>query len=426
MIKSIFGISFFCLQYIFCFSQDIKYAHDIIDSLTDIKMYGRGYVMNGDSIAASYISKEFQKNKLQSFGPSYFQKFNISINSYPDKVAVQINKNKLIPGIDFSVFSASPTISGTYKIAWLNKNIIENEAKLKDLSNSNLKKKLLIVDKAGIEDKKTLELFGALRFNNLLNAKAIVFLTKDKIIWSVAGGQKVADFVVLDMKENFINSKTKKISINIKNEFFPKYTTQNIVGYIEGKEQPDSFIVFSGHYDHLGMLGKDTYFPGANDNASGISMLLNLAEYYSKKENQPKYSIAFMVFSAEEVGILGSKFYTENPIFPLKKIKFLFNIDMVGSGEDGITLVNSTVFEKELNLLNTINDEKKYLKKINKRGEAANSDHYFFYKNGVKCFFIYSNGAYSEYHNPNDKAEGLKLNAYENIFKLIRDFIAIY
>jgi hypothetical protein len=389
-------------------------------------MHGRGYVMKGDSIAASFINKEFQKNKLRSFGPSYFQKFNISINSYPDKVVVQVDKNKLIPGIDYAVFSASPTISGTYKIVWLNKNIIEDEVKLKDLTNSNLKKKLLIVDKREIENKKTLELFNALRFNNLFNAKAVIFLTKDKIMWSVASGQKVADFAVIDIKENFINLKTKKIKLDIKNDFFQNYTTQNLIGYIEGKEQPDSFIVFSGHYDHLGMLGKETCFPGANDNASGISMLLNLAEYYSKDENQPKYSIAFMAFSAEEVGILGSKFYTENPFFPLKKIKFLFNIDMVGSGEDGITLVNSTVFEKELNLLNTINDEKKYLKKINKRGEAANSDHYFFYKNGVKCFFIYSNGVYSEYHNPNDKADGLKLNAYENIFKLIRDFIAVY
>jgi Zn-dependent M28 family amino/carboxypeptidase len=155
-------------------------------------------------------------------------------------------------------------------------------------------------------------------------------------------------------------------------------------------------------------------------------MLLNLAEYYSKKENQPKYSIAFMAFSSEEVGILGSKYYSEHPLFPLNKIKFLFNLDMVGSGEGGITLVNSTVFEKEFNLLNTINDDKKYLIKLNKRGETANSDHYFFYKNGVKCFFIYSNWPTSEYHNPMDKAETLPLNAFENIFKLLRDFVAVY
>ncbi|NVO01070.1 MAG: M28 family peptidase [Bacteroidetes bacterium] len=426
MTKKFLSFSLFCLVFFGGFSQNIQYAREVIDSLTSEKMHGRGYVLKGDSIAANYVGKEFQKNHLKHFGESYFQKFHISINSFPEKAEIQIGKTKLIPGIDFSVFAASPSISGSFKLAWINKSVLEDETQIKNLTNSNLKNKILVVDKSGIVDKKILEVLDGLRFTNIFKARAIIFLTNKKIMGSVSGGQKLAEFPVFDLKDSLINQKTKKIKIDLKNKFFPNYSTQNVIGYIEGKEQPDSFIVFSGHYDHLGMLGKNTFFPGANDNASGISMMLNLAEYFSKDENKPKYSMAFMAFSSEEVGILGSKYYSENPLFPLNKIKFLINIDMVGSGEDGVTLVNSTVFDKEYNLLNSINDEKKYLKKINKRGEAANSDHYFFYKNGVKCFFIYSNGAYSEYHNPMDKSSALPLNAFENIFKILRDFVQVY
>jgi Zn-dependent M28 family amino/carboxypeptidase len=170
-------------------------------------------------------------------------------------------------------------------------------------------------------------------------------------------------------------------------------------------------------------MGTDAYFPGANDNASGTAMLLNLAKYYSKPENKPDYSIAFMSFSAEEVGLLGSKYYSENPLFPLKNIKFLINLDMVGTGSEGIKIVNSTVFKTEYDKLVKINEEKKYLKTISKRGEAANSDHYYFYKNGVRSFFIYTLGKeYKEYHNINDKPP-LPLTEYEDLFRLLRNFV---
>ena len=76
-------------------------------------------------------------------------------------------------------------------------------------------------------------------------------------------------------------------------------------------------------------MGKDTFFPGANDNASGVSMLLNLAKYY--KAHPANYSIAFIFFSGEEAGLLGSKYYSEHPIFPLSKIKFLVNLVLLGT-----------------------------------------------------------------------------------------------
>jgi Zn-dependent M28 family amino/carboxypeptidase len=87
-------------------------------------------------------------------------------------------------------------------------------------------------------------------------------------------------------------------------------------------------------------MGEDTYFPGANDNASGISLLMNLAKYYAA--NPQEYSIGFICFAGEEAGLVGSHYFTENPLVSLKKVRFLLNTDLAGTGEEGITVVNVT------------------------------------------------------------------------------------
>jgi aminopeptidase YwaD len=179
--------------------------------------------------------------------------------------------------------------------------------------------------------------------------------------------------------------------------------------------------VFSAHYDHLGGLGKESYFAGANDNASGITLLLELLEHY--KANPVPYSIVFMFFGAEEAGLIGSKFYVENPLFALSKIKFLTNLDLVGTGIEGITVVNATIFPKEFALIESLNKAGNYFPQVKKRGKAANSDHYFFTEKGVKSFFIYAMGGIQAYHDVDDRAETLPLSHYEAFFKLLTGFV---
>jgi len=189
---------------------------------------------------------------------------------------------------------------------------------------------------------------------------------------------------------------------------------------VKGTTKPDSVILITAHYDHLGGMGKDTYFPGANDNGSGVSFLLSLAKYYAA--NPQKYSIAFICFAGEEAGILGSKYFTENPLIPLQQIRFMFNVDMVGTGETGATVVNATQYPKEFAILNQVNDAGKLLVKINPRGKAANSDHYFFTEKGIPAFFLYTQGGIAAYHDVFDKAETLPFTVYENLFKLFVGF----
>jgi aminopeptidase YwaD len=202
-----------------------------------------------------------------------------------------------------------------------------------------------------------------------------------------------------------------------------KHKTQNVVGFIEGSKYPDSFFVFTAHYDHVGMMGKDVMFPGANDNASGTAMIIDLARHYS--QNKPEISIVFIAFSGEEAGLYGSRYFSEHPLFPLENIKLLINLDMVGTGSDGIAFVNGSVFPDLFEIVNKINEEKKYLKRLKVRGEACNSDHCFFYKKGVPAFFIYSMGKeHMHYHNVYDKADILPLTKYDEIFKLLTNFVA--
>ena len=105
-------------------------------------------------------------------------------------------------------------------------------------------------------------------------------------------------------------------------------------------------------------------FPGANDNASGIAMLLSLARYYSSHQDSLRYSIAFMAFSGEEMSLLGSKYYTEHPLFPLANIRFLVNMDIMGTGDEGITVVNGTIYKPAFNDLVKINDHIHLLKLV--------------------------------------------------------------
>ena len=167
-------------------------------------------------------------------------------------------------------------------------------------------------------------------------------------------------------------------------------------------------------------MGKDTYFPGANDNASGVSLLMNLAHYYAK--HPQKYSIGFICFAGEEAGLIGSKYFTENPLVPLKSIRFLLNTDLAGTGEEGIMVVNATEFPKEFEMMTKINDDNKLLAAVKPRGKAAISDHYFFTEKGVPCFFFYTLGGIKAYHDVFDKSVTLPLNEHEHLFTLLVKF----
>lgn len=359
------------------YGQDLKYVRKTLNTLTSADFWGRGYTKNGMSKAADFIEAEFKSFGLKPMnGEDFKQPFIFSVNTFPGKMDLSINGKKLVPGKDFIVQQASVGIKTT----------------------ANLERKDSV---------------------NFLAASSRILVTlEDKLTWSVA--QKVNDYTQIFVKKSALDEIPKTIAVDIDNTFVPDFRATNICGVVKGTVKPDSVILITAHYDHLGGMGKDTYFPGANDNGSGISFLLSLAKYYAK--NPQKYTIAFICFAGEEAGILGSKYFTENPLIPLSNIRFLINVDMVGTGETGATVVNATQYPKEFEALKKINEEGKFLVKINPRGKAANSDHYFFTEKGVPAFFLYTQGGIAAYHDVFDKAETLPFTVYENLFKLFVGF----
>jgi len=400
-------------------AQDIGYARKIIDTLSSPSMHGRGYVNNGDRIASAFIRNEFIKDSLKNFASDYYQTFKLPIGTLPGKVMVSVNETTLTPGVDYLVAAASPTMIGTFKIVRIDSHVVCNKKLFRKLLKSKNKEKFILIDKKGISDKTILATLHGIKEMNTLGAKGIIVID-DKLVWGEEDALTPLTYPIITLKRASLFANMKTMTVDIVQDFQNAHEFANVVGYIEGSTKPDSFVVFTAHYDHLGQMGSDIYFPGANDNASGTAMILDLAKYYSK--NKPDYSIAFMSFTGEELGLKGSEYYTSHPLFPLSKIRFLVNLDMVGTGDDGIKVVNGAVIPKEFNLLSGINDKMKYLPSVNKRGEAAISDHYFFYKKGVKSFFIYTLGGIGEYHNIYDKSKTLPLTKYNELFKLIIDF----
>ncbi|MBI9066371.1 MAG: M28 family peptidase [Salinivirgaceae bacterium] len=395
------------------FAQDIEYISGFAKQLSSPEMHGRAYVKKGDLRAAKFIINELRSSGVEPLQKNYRQPFSFPMNTFPGKMEVSLDSKKLKPVSEFVVSPNCKSIEGTFDVVYL-----PAEADTSDLIFDN-------ISKMDYSNKFVVTPFSKRKINatNTINAAGFI-IPKTSLIWWASNGHSVAELPIIHILNSLLLKKPTTLTINIKNKFIKKYSTQNIVGFIPGSELPDSFIVFTAHYDHLGLMGKGNIFPGANDNASGTALVMGLAKYFSKAENKPKYSVAFIFFAAEEAGLLGSSYYTENPVFPLKHIKALINLDMVGSGSEGIAIVNSKANPQITNQITKINDANNYFSNIKLRGESCNSDHCFFHKKGVPAIFIYTQGPECiEYHNLNDVIDNVPFTKTLELQKLLIEFV---
>lgn len=398
-------------------SQNLTYARQVLDTLTSPYFSGRGAVDKGEQKAALFIAREFKKLGLKMVHDNYLQPFKYPLNTFPGKISVSFSDKSFIPGEDFLVDPKSVKKNGTFEVISYNHKNVPKKKQLQKLKKQGFfSNKFIVVDDYYTD--KT-EIFDIIKSNEI-EAAGLILIEEEKLTHHLS--QKVADYVVLHVMRDKLSEKIDSISIEIEQQFLTEYTSQNVLGKIEGSEFPDSIIVISAHYDHLGMMGKDVYFPGANDNASGIAMLLNLAEYYTHKE-PPKKTIIFIAFGAEESGLVGSKYFTDHPLFSLSKINFMINVDIMGTGDEGIQVVNGSVFRDKFDMLVSINENEQLLEEVKIRGKAANSDHYWFTEKGVPAFFIYTLGGIKAYHDIYDISATLPLTEFEDCFRLIKNFV---
>lgn len=379
-------------------------------------MYGRGYVNDGCNKAAAYLAGEFRKMGLDSISDGYYQLFDIPINTFPYPLQLTVDGVSLKPGVDYLVSANSGSAFGTFDLVYYDRNNLPERKYFNKLVKKRFfNEKVIAIDRSGIEDHEVTKAI----IENYFGSPAIIILHDKKLTWSSSIERK--DFGILEVNSTVITRKSKKVKLEIKNKFVSEFQTKNVIGYVKGKSQPDSFIVMMGHYDHLGMMGEKAMFRGANDNASGIAMVMNMARHYVKHPH--RYSMLFICFGAEESGIIGSYAFHRSAVVDPRKIKFYFNFDILGTGEDGIKVVNATKHVDEFIQLEEIHKKQNILKAVEKRGAAANSDHYFFHKAGVTGFYIYTLGGSRAYHDIYDTPENLTLSGFPGIYKLVTTFL---
>jgi len=418
--KSVLFLILFSIHLI-AFSQDIDYARRIVEKLSSPEFKGRGYTENGDKISADYISNEFRNFGLLPINKkNYYQKFDISVNTLPNNVSVKMDGTELKAAIDYLVEASCPSVHGKFQIFKSVRSQVDSGEKLTALIK-NAGNSFILIDSRDKKNEKpemTKKIDGYLQYLKTspeIDIKGVIIYSDDKLTWEGSTNQNIRPVVII--KKEFDLGKLNSIEIDVDAKFINKYETQNIIGSIKGTSDSDSTIVVLAHYDHLGKMGKETYFPGANDNASGVAMILNLAKYYS--ENKPKYTMVFIALSGEELGILGAKAFTDHPLIDLTKIKFLVNFDLAGTGEEGIRVVNGSIFKEKFDLISMINQQNGLLPKVDMRGAACNSDHCLFYQKGVPCFYIYTQGGIRAYHDIYDKYETLPLTEFVDYCKLM-------
>jgi hypothetical protein len=401
------------------YSQEKEYAKWIINKLASPEMKGRGYVDKGDLKAAKFIASEMSRHGLKPLYKKYLQEYIFSINTFPGDMNLYVDGKELKPGMDYLVSLASPQTKGNFELQWLLNDSIKDSPLYSKLMSSNLSGSVIVTDKYHKEFSDT----------NLLRAAGYIYLKDSASIltWRASNGHKLKDFFVLDIKTGKVTPQNRAIYLNFEQEFIPEYSTNNVAGMITGQKEPDSFMLITAHYDHLGMMGEHTLFPGANDNASGVAAMLNLAKHFSMPGNEPACSMVFIALSGEEAGLLGAEYCAQTPPVALQNIRFLVNLDMVGTGSDGITVVQANIYPKAYDLLVKINADNEFIRQVKSRGESCNSDHCPFYKKGVPSVFIYSMGSeWPHYHDPGDTPDKLPLTEYDDIIRLLVNFIKRY
>lgn len=403
----------------FIHAQNTGYARSVIRTLCSEPYAGRGYVDQGIQQAASFIRGEFQRIGLAPMGENFYQDLGFPVVSYPDRVTIELDGEPTIPGTDFILNPGCPAISGTFKIVYIDSARLDNTAEFEKLKKKNLRNSFLVVDEIAsgnfLHPERARQVLA-----NALKARGLVYRNRESLVWSPS--TDFASFPVLFFKKGSFPSLVLRMNITV-DASREVVATQNVVGFIKGKVYPDSFLVITAHYDHLGKMGKDAIFPGANDNASGVAMMLDMASWYVS--HPPNHSVVFIAFTGEEVGLLGSLYFTLNPLFPLKQISLLLNLDLMSTGDAGLTVVNGLVFPHLLDDLQRCNSIGSYLPEIAARGKAQNSDHYYFSEAGVPALFVYLRGDYHHYHDVDDTYEALTMSRYPEAFRLLRDFMDV-
>jgi len=478
MKKPVLWIFFLVCIASIAFAQDPnaeKYAQKIntkitkkhLSILASDKYEGRETGKRGAEMAAAYISREFKKLKLLApVNGSYLQQVSLIetsmfVNSF------EVNKNVLNAGKDFQ-FNGS----GEARTIQANELLFFARGTELELKQDDLSGKVVLI----IHNGQTDEITKRLSFLKSKEPALILVINSEKnnsSLWHNSGSSlsvkngsresfpiKVYNPPVIQINPEIANlilknsgfNYEKTTSINtpmlIKAELKLGYgpvqkevLSSNVLGYLEGTDLKNELLVYSAHYDHIGLNPDgmtDKVFNGADDDGSGTSGVLAIARAFSKAKkegNGPRRSILFMMFTGEEKNLLGSEYYSLNPVFTMANTITNLNIDMIGRTDfiyrntpDSTNYIYLVGTDKLSTDLHKISDKAnaEYTKlKLDYRHNAKDdptqiyywSDHYNFAKNGVPVIFYY-NGKHEDYHKVSDEVNKINFNLLSKRAKL--------
>ncbi|UCE06512.1 MAG: M28 family peptidase, partial [bacterium] len=199
-----------------------------------------------------------------------------------------------------------------------------------------------------------------------------------------------------------------------------KFPTQNVVGFWQGTdpELNKEIIVIGAHYDHVG-VSNDSIYNGADDNASGTAGVMEIAEAFTQCNTRPKRSLLFMTFAGEEKGLFGSRYYTDDPVFPINNIVAMINLDMISRNDTNEVAIIGSATSSDLKAINeqaneTIGMELAY----DQENYFLNSDHYPFYKKDIPVL-LYNTKMTPDLHKPSDDPEKIIPEKMARIGRLV-------
>ncbi len=390
-----------------------------INYLADDKLEGRRTGTAGEKLAYEFIQTAFKKAGLKTFTADnkYVQEFEVNEGREIDpNTSLVIGDIAYTENKHYFPFAFSGNIAAT-KLETIKKNItfFDLADLLKENQNNphfNLKERIMSFCKDEISKNKKLVIFT----NSSTIKDDLKFDEKDKtptLSIPVIYGKGI-------LRNNLtqgLQAATLSVSISAKIKY-----GHNVIGYINNKAT--NTIILGAHYDHLG-YGEDHNFlytgstpmihNGADDNASGTAALIELANRL-KKSTYKKYNYLFVSFSGEELGLFGSKYFTDHAGLDLKTLNYMINMDMVGRLNDSTHGLTIGGYGTSPTWGKIINTKDAYFKINADSSGSGPSDHTSFYKKEIPVLFFFT-GSHKDYHKPTDDAD--KIN-YEGELKIIR------
>lgn len=443
--------------------------------LASDSLAGRFPGTRGDVAASAYIATLFKETGLTLYQKNGFQNFDvITRQELGKKSSLKINGKKLKVHQDFMPFpiSANGKVTGDVVFAGYGFDIKNDTFQWNDYAGLDVKGKVVLLLR-GAPDSSSFPSTGNFADDivKAINARdkgavAVLFVSGKKydntekfpelnLKESSAGipvfqiKRAIADNILkinigksVDEIEDRFNKTLKPLPVSVKataelvSEILKiKVRTNNVIGFLYAQDTTKirTYVIVGAHYDHLGMGGpgsssrmQDTVaiHNGADDNASGVTALLEVAGKLSEDRSRLKHNIIFVSFGAEEMGILGSKYFTEHPPVSLKSVKAMVNLDMVGRLKaDTMLQVNGTGTSKEaVAMVADLNQKYHFNLRMSPEGYGP-SDHAAFYAKNIPVFFL-TTGAHTDYHTPFDDREKINFEGLEMVTRFSYDLVS--